>query len=118
MRFARFGKKGMPFYRLVVVDSRSARDGRYIDNLGYYDPAEKASQDGDSRSEKSLRRDKIKEWFSKGAKASLSVSNFLSRSGLLKEYTDEVSKDSKPKKKISAKKDILPLAKWLNEKRF
>ncbi|MDD4365122.1 MAG: 30S ribosomal protein S16 [Synergistales bacterium] len=38
IRLARHGRKKTPFYRLVVADSRSPRDGRYIEQLGYYDP--------------------------------------------------------------------------------
>ncbi|EFJ32887.1 hypothetical protein SELMODRAFT_8429, partial [Selaginella moellendorffii] len=38
IRFARFGRKKLPFYRIYVADSRSKRDGRFLENVGYYNP--------------------------------------------------------------------------------
>ena len=38
LRLTRMGKKGKPFYRIVAMDSRKARDGQYIESIGYYDP--------------------------------------------------------------------------------
>ena len=43
MRLRRMGSKGAPFYRIVVADSRSPRDGRFIEEIGYYDPTKNPS---------------------------------------------------------------------------
>ena len=43
MRLKRMGSKGAPFYRIVVADSRSPRDGRFIEEIGYYDPTKNPS---------------------------------------------------------------------------
>ena len=44
IRLRRMGQKKAPFYRIVVADSRSPRDGRFIDEIGYYDPTKEPSE--------------------------------------------------------------------------
>lgn len=58
IRLQRFGKKGSPFYRIVCADSRSPRDGKFIEILGYWDPKRKILK---------LEVDKYLEWINKGA---------------------------------------------------
>lgn len=67
IRLKREGTKDRPYYRVVVADSRSRRDGRYIESLGTYDPMKK----GDDNFVLDL--EKMTEWVSKGAKASETV---------------------------------------------
>lgn len=77
IRLARFGAKKNPFYRIVVADSRSPRDGRFIENIGFYDP---------NKSPISLKFDEEKAvaWLAKGAQATDTVRNLMSKAGILK----------------------------------
>jgi len=70
LRLARFGAKKHPFYRIVAVDSRGKRDGRYLEQLGTYDPMQNppAIQ---------LVADRIQYWQSVGAQPSESVAQLL-----------------------------------------
>jgi small subunit ribosomal protein S16 len=71
------GAKKRPFYRLVVADSRSPRDGRFIEQLGYYDPlTEPATVKIDA--------DRVKDWMSKGAQPSDAARLLLQQEGLIK----------------------------------
>lgn len=75
MRLMRMGKKKSPYYRVVVMDGRSPRDGRYIDLIGRYDPREDPSVieiDGD----------KAVDWLRKGAQPSEPVRKLLEQSGV------------------------------------
>ena len=76
MRLTRVGSKKNPIYRVVVTDSRSPRDGRFIEIVGRYNP----------RSEPSLiefDEAKVKDWLSKGVQPSQPVSRLLKIKGLL-----------------------------------
>jgi small subunit ribosomal protein S16 len=64
------GKHKSPFYRIVAIDSRKARDGEYIENLGHYDPLKKNLQ---------LNRDRIEYWISKGAKPTSTVAKLIAK---------------------------------------
>ena len=76
IRLKRMGAKKRPFYRLVVADSRSPRDGRFIELLGYYDPlTEPAKVQVDA--------DKVREWMRKGARPSDAARDLLVREGIL-----------------------------------
>ncbi|EFJ42044.1 plastid/chloroplast ribosomal protein S16 [Volvox carteri f. nagariensis] len=68
LRFQRFGRKKLPFYRLVAIDSKKRRDGEPLEYLGWYDPLKK---------ETSLNAPAIKEWLAKGALPSETVENLL-----------------------------------------
>lgn len=70
MRLTRLGAKKRPFYRIVVVDSREKRDGKYIDKIGYYDPMkEPAVIEVDA--------EKAKAWIDKGVVPSVTVKKLL-----------------------------------------
>jgi small subunit ribosomal protein S16 len=75
MRLARVGSKKNPIYRVVVADSRSPRDGRFIEIIGRYNP-----QTDPSTIE--LDEDKVRGWLEKGAQPSDSVRRLLSAKGL------------------------------------
>ena len=60
IRLKRMGAKKAPFYRIVVADSRSPRDGRFIEEIGYYNPMEEPKV-------VKVDADKAKDWISKGA---------------------------------------------------
>jgi small subunit ribosomal protein S16 len=78
IRLTRFGAKGHPFYRVVVADSRNARDGKIVEQLGTYDPAEKDAADG-------LKIDKALAlgWIAKGATCTESCRVCLEKAGVL-----------------------------------
>ena len=76
IRLSRHGAKGTPFYRIVVADSRSPRDGRFIDRIGTYDPR---TQPSDIQ----VDADKAKEWLGKGAQPTDQVRKLLQISGVL-----------------------------------
>ena len=75
MRLRRMGAKKAPFYRIIVADSRSPRDGRFIDEVGYYNPTtEPATVKVDA--------DKVAEWIKNGAQPTETVKRLLTKAGL------------------------------------
>ena len=72
MRLRRMGAKHQPSYRIVVADSRSPRDGRYIDQIGFYNPLTNPATI-------TLKRDKAIEWLRKGATPTETVSILLGK---------------------------------------
>jgi small subunit ribosomal protein S16 len=76
MRLMRMGKKKAPSYRVVVVDGRSPRDGRYIEQIGRYDPQQHPSL-------VEIDNEKASEWLSKGAQPTEAVEKLLNISGAL-----------------------------------
>lgn len=80
IRMRRMGSR-KPFYRIVVADSRMPRDGRFIEEVGYYNPLTNPD-------EVKLEEDKIFEWLEKGAQPSDTVRSLLSKAGLMTKYHD------------------------------
>jgi len=76
IRLSRGGAKGRPFYHVIVTDSRSARDGRNIENVGFYNPVASGK---DKRLELNVVR--IQEWVSKGAQLSDKVASLVKEAG-------------------------------------
>lgn len=75
IRLKRIGAKKNPFYRIVVADARSPRDGRFVEELGNYDPmSKKLVVDGD----------KAVDWIKKGAQPTETVRSLLKKNGVLK----------------------------------
>ncbi|MGH8927513.1 MAG: 30S ribosomal protein S16 [Acidimicrobiia bacterium] len=74
MRLIRTGKKKQPSYRVVVIDGRSPRDGRYLDQIGRYDPRQEPSL-------VEIDNDKAVEWLRKGAQPTDTVRKLLDVSG-------------------------------------
>lgn len=81
IRMRRMGSKRKPFYRIVVADSRMPRDGRFIEEVGYYNPLTNSD-------EVKLEEDKIFEWLEKGAQPSDTVRSLLSKASLMTRYHD------------------------------
>ena len=75
----RKGAKHMAFYRIVVADSRSPRDGRFIEQLGYYDPLREPA-------EIKVDTEKVIDWFGKGAKPTETVKSLFSRVGIMETW--------------------------------
>ncbi len=80
IRLTRGGAKKRPYYRIVVADARSPRDGRFIDKVGTYDPMKPK----DDASRITLDNDKITAWLAKGAQPTDRVLRFLDAAGLVK----------------------------------
>ncbi len=76
LRLRRMGKKKQPYYRIVAIDSRAARDGRYLENLGTYNPLRDPA-------EIQVKEDRALYWLSQGAIPSDTVRSFLRRKGIL-----------------------------------
>lgn len=95
IRLARGGAKKRPFYRVVVADSRSPRDGRYIEKIGTFDPL-KAK---DAADRVVLDAEKAKDWLSKGAQPTDRVARILDAAGLLKREARNNPEKAQPKKK-------------------
>ena len=79
IRLRRMGAKRIPFYRLVVADSRSPRDGRFIAEVGYYNPATEPTT-------LKVDEEKVLEWLNKGAQPSETVKRLLKQTGVLAKY--------------------------------
>lgn len=76
IRLKRFGAKARPYYRIVVMDSRAARDSKTIDELGYYHPIEAEDK------QLNINETKAKEWLSKGALPSATVRSLFNKKGI------------------------------------
>ena len=76
IRLKRMGAKKRPFYRLVVADSRSPRDGKFIEEIGYYDPLPNPAT-------VRIDADKVHEWMRRGARPSDVARKLLEREGIL-----------------------------------
>ena len=78
IRLARAGAKKRPYYHIVIADSRSPRDGRFIEQVGSYNPMLPAEHADRVR----LKDERIKHWLSEGALATDRVAKFLGKAGL------------------------------------
>ena len=94
IRLARAGTKKKPFYRIIVADSRSPRDGQFIEKLGSFNPL--LAKDSESRV--ALNSERAKHWLSVGALPSDRVNSLFSNLGLT-EKTDVAGKPQKTRKK-------------------
>ena len=120
IRLSRFGAKKRPFYRVVVADSRRSRDGKFIDQIGVYNPM--LPKDHPERIKINL--DKAKKWLQRGAQPSNRVHLFLSNADVLEKpvITDKTKKhlprkktkeriaalEAKKEKIVKDDKDIVP----------
>ena len=77
LRMKRFGRLHKSFYRLSAMDCRSPRDGKVIEELGWYDPQAK-----DADKQLSLKRERIEYWLKTGAQPSATVASLLKRNGI------------------------------------
>jgi len=77
IRLKRMGQKKAPFYRIVVADSRSPRDGRFIEQIGYYDPTKEPI---DLKIDEELAT----KWLSTGAQPTDTVNRLLKNAGIVK----------------------------------
>lgn len=105
LRLKRMGAKQKPFYRIIVADSRSPRDGRFIETVGTYDPIKKDAPI-------TLKEERVTYWLNAGAQPTDTVRSILSRNGLWATYKnskvkkiDKTAKTTKTSTKKSTKKE-------------
>ena len=89
LRLKRMGKKKQPTYRVVAADSRSPRDGRFIESIGFYAPRAEPS-------EVDIDNDKAVEWLRKGAQPSEAVQKLLKISGAWDQFQGGASSPPSP----------------------
>jgi small subunit ribosomal protein S16 len=88
IRLQRFGRKHLPFYRIVVAESKCPRDGRFIENVGTYNPI----PDKNMTKEITANADRVKYWLTVGAQPSERVAWLFGKIGLLPPLPPRVSK--------------------------
>ena len=84
LRLKRMGSKQRPFYRIVAADSRAPRDGRFIEEIGYYNPIETPAV-------VKIDEEKAQKWLSDGAIPTDTVKNLLSNVGIMKKFHEKKS---------------------------
>ncbi|HOB16621.1 MAG TPA: 30S ribosomal protein S16 [Defluviitoga sp.] len=98
IRLNRMGRRHKPFYRVVVVDSRNKRTGKYIESLGYYDPLNESNQ-------YKIDEEKALEWLLKGAQPTDTARRILRKAGVMKKY-DEIKYQARVSKKNEMSKNL------------
>jgi len=106
IRLARAGTKKRPVYHIVVADSRSPRDGRFIERLGYFNPL--LPKDNEQRLKLDL--DKIKAWLAKGAQPSDRIMRFLDAAGIRKREARNNPTRAMPRKERKAQAEAAKAA--------
>ena len=81
IRLTRIGRHKEAIYRVVVADSRFARDGRYVEQIGYFDPS-KGEESADINVEAALK------WLQRGAQPSESIRTLFTKKGIMKKYAE------------------------------
>jgi small subunit ribosomal protein S16 len=97
IRLARGGAKKRPFYSIVVADSRSPRDGRFIEKVGTYNPILKV----DDPNRVVLKLERIQDWMTKGAQPTDRVARFLDQAGVMKREARNNPNKAQPGKKMT-----------------
>jgi small subunit ribosomal protein S16 len=106
IRMARAGTKKRPVYHIVVADSRSPRDGRFIERLGYFNPLLPKERTDRLK----LDLDKVKAWMAKGARPSDRVTRFLDAAGIMKREKRNNPQKAVPRKERKAKEEAAKAA--------
>lgn len=83
LRLTRMGSKKRPFYRIVAIDSRTRRDGKYIELIGTYNPL---------TGEQKISSDIALKWLNEGARPSDTVKDLLSKEGVMKTFHESKGK--------------------------
>ena len=92
LRLKRMGAKQKPFYRIVVADSRSPRDGRFIETVGTYAPIKKPAII-------TIDEEKVMKWLNNGAEPTDTVRSIFKKEGIMAKFAASKVKASKPKAK-------------------
>lgn len=97
IRMKRMGSKKRPFYRIVVADSRAPRDGRFIEEIGYYNPLDEGKTFV-------VKEDRIQYWYGTGARPSDTVERLLKENGVFEKLG--TAQNEKPSAKINSEEVI------------
>jgi len=81
IRMKRMGQKKRPFYRVVVADSRAPRDGRFIEEIGYYNPISEPVQ-------LKINEERAIKWLKDGAQPTDTVRDLLNKEGIIQKFKD------------------------------
>ena len=115
IRLTRAGAKKRPYYRIVIADSRSPRDGRFIERVGSYDPMKKK----DDPARVTLETEKVQAWLAKGAQPTDRVLRFLDAAGLMKREArnnpQKAEPGTKAKERAAARAVAAPAAEGAGE---
>ena len=106
IRLARGGAKKRPFYRVVIADTRSPRDGRFIEKIGTYNPM--LAKDNEQRIV--LDAERAKHWLSNGALPTDRVARFLTDAGLWERKPSNNPQKAKPKAKAQERLEAARMA--------
>lgn len=90
IRLKRMGAKKAPYYRIVAADSRMPRDGRFIEQLGTYDPTKNPAV-------VTVKEEEVLKWLNEGAQVSDTVRNLLSKKGIMKKFAEQKAAAKKAK---------------------
>ena len=85
LRLKRMGSKAKPFYRIVAADSRSPRDGRFIETVGTYNPIKEENNI-------TVDEEKVMKWLNVGAQPTTTVKNILSKQGVWAKFKNKKEK--------------------------
>lgn len=85
LRLKRMGSKAKPFYRIVAADSRSPRDGRFIETVGTYNPIKEENNI-------TVDEEKVMKWLNVGAQPTTTVKNILSKQGIWAKFKNKKEK--------------------------
>ncbi|MGP1309264.1 MAG: 30S ribosomal protein S16 [Phycisphaerales bacterium] len=99
IRLTRLGRHKRPFYRIHAVDQRDQRDGKFIENLGWYNPIET-----DESKRLSVKDDRVKHWLSVGAQASDTCKDIFAKRGLIDADAWKAERASRIERKVKAQK--------------
>lgn len=110
LRLTRLGKTKQPTYRVVAIDSRTKRDGKYIELIGTYNPLTKPAT-------VKLNESVALKWLSEGAIPSDTVKNLFKDAGIMKKFAESKVKSSKKEKKETTKEEAKPAVKKTTAKK-
>ncbi|MDT0576594.1 30S ribosomal protein S16 [Croceicoccus sp. F390] len=101
MRLSRGGAKKRPYYRIIVADSRSSRDGKYLEQVGIYNPL--LAKDDENRVK--LTEDRVRYWLGVGAQPSDRVARFLDKAGIKERAARSNPKKGEPGEKAKEREE-------------
>ena len=110
LRLKRMGAKQRPFYRIVAADSRSPRDGRFIETVGTYDPIKKPAII-------TIDEEKVMKWLNNGAEPTDTVRSIFKKEGIMAKFAASKVKASKPKVKKEETKETVAKPKTTTAKK-
>ncbi len=101
LRMKRLGRRHRPFFRINAIDSREPRNGKIIENIGYYDPIEK-----DEEKQLVIDKEKAQKWLDNGAIPSETVSKMLEKVGIPNKFSEKLAKKREKARSIARKKGV------------